>query len=99
MLDVLFAEESENFKSKLIDIGNNRIDSNLTSKSRYAGNTKSSFTEDQVIAIDESLFMVESEANSDKYYSVDMRYFIQTYLFKMEFQLFFNKIELLQSPI
>ena len=79
MLDILFEEDSANFKSKLIDVGNNRLDGNLTSKSRYAENTKSTFTEDQVIAIDDSMFMVESESNSEEFYSVDMRYLIQTY--------------------
>ena len=73
LLDILLNEYGEHFKKKLIDIGNARIDNNLTSKSRYAGKNKSSFTADQVIEVGDKLFMVESESNSDEFYSVDMR--------------------------
>ena len=73
MLDILFTEDCEYFKKKLIDVGNSRIGSNLTNKSRYGGQNKSSYSEDQVVEIGDNLFMVESEANSDNFYKVDMR--------------------------
>ena len=71
MLDILFAEDSAHFKSKLIDIGNNRI--SVTSKSQYGGKNKSTFTKDQVIEVAELFYVVESETNSEEFYSIDMR--------------------------
>ena len=71
MLDILFQEDSNFFKNKLIDIGNLRIQEANASGSRY--NAKTSLQQEQVHEIAENIYQVESQTDSDTFYMVDMR--------------------------
>ena len=71
MLDILFQEDSNYFKNKCIDIGNNRIQESNPSGSRYNG--KTSLKPSQVHEIAENIYQVESQSDSETFYMVDMR--------------------------
>ena len=73
LTEFLLNDESSFYASKLIDIGNNRINYQAVSE-QYSRPASNPFKEEDICEIAEGIFMVESQTKPGEFYMVDMRY-------------------------
>ena len=69
LLSFLLSEDSNYYKTKLIDVGNNRLNHYLNNLQEKENN----ISIEQIMEVSDAIFMVQSESDRSNWYMTDMR--------------------------